>query len=454
MNKQRPNPFQSLWDFFCSLKLAIFTLIMLAVTSIIGTVIQQGLPQEEYLRIYGETKYRLYQSLDLFDMYHSWWFLALLSLFALNLTCCSIKRLPRIWKTVREPVLTPQDSFYRTLANADEQTVKLSAEEARSRLVQSVGRLFAKPVVNEADGKIHLYAQKMAWARFGVYVTHLSILIIFVGAMIGNLAGFKAYVNIPEGSSVSKVWPRTQGAAPIELGFEVRCDRFQVDFYPGTQRPKEFVSDLVVIDGGQEVVSKTIEVNDPLSYKGLTFYQASYGAMGDPTFRLQVKNRESGETRELNVRLGDHVPLPDGSALAVTNFTESYQQFGPAAEMHVNTPDGQHGQPFLVFQNFPGFDARRGGEQIVDLLGISQRYYTGLQVAKDPGVWVVWLGCFMMVFGSMAAFFLSHRRIWVTLTPDGGQTGIKVGGSAHRNQPAFEIYFEEFKQKLKEDLNR
>ena len=82
------------------------------------------------------------------------------------------------------------------------------------------------------------YAQRAPWARFGVYVTHLSILVIFIGAIIGTAGGYKAYVNIPEGGGSSQVWPRG-GQQPIELGFEVVCDRFAVEFYPGSQRPKE-----------------------------------------------------------------------------------------------------------------------------------------------------------------------------------------------------------------------
>jgi cytochrome c biogenesis protein len=74
-------------------------------------------------------------------------------------------------------------------------------------------------------------------------------------------------------------------------------------------------------------------------------------------------------------------------------------------------------------------------------------------VAKDPGVWIVWLGCALMVVGSLVAFFLSHRRLWITIRPVGDKTGIKIGGSAHRNQPAFEIFFDEFKKNLKSEIS-
>ena len=158
-----------------------------------------------------------------------------------------------------------------------------------------LGEKFASPVVNDEDGKSYLFAQKGAYSRFGVYVTHTSILIIFVGAMIGNVWGYKAFVNIVEGKAVNSVWPRS-GKNPIPLGFEVRNDDFKVEFYEGGGRPKEYSSDLVVLENGQEVMKKTIEVNHPLNYKGLTFYQSSYGTAGDPIYRFRVEDRATGDS--------------------------------------------------------------------------------------------------------------------------------------------------------------
>jgi cytochrome c biogenesis protein len=449
---KEPGFVERLWDFFCSLKLAIMTLIMLAITSIIGTVIEQGTTPEELSAKSGWSldflKF-LDKSINAFDMYHSWWFLSLMGLFAVNLICCSIKRFPFVWKTVREPRLVADDGFFRSLSNVEEVVVaKGTLEEVRDQVATLIKNRFGAPVVTEQDGKIHLYAEKGAISRFGVYLTHSSILIIFIGAMIGNVWGYKSYVNIVEGGSVDQLVPRGAKES-IPLGFSVRCDNFDVSFYEGSQRPKEFSSDLVVLQNGREVLRKTIEVNDPLSYNGLTFYQSSYGPAGDPQFRFRVRERATGQTVEAMARQGEHVPLPGGASFAVTNFAESYDRFGPAVQMHVNTPAGQHGNPFIVLKNYPDFDAQRGGDYIFSLLDYQQRFYTGLQVAKDPGVWVVWLGCFLMVIGSCGAFFLSHRRLWVTIQPHGKGVGVKLGGSAHRNQPAFTLYFDT----LKKDLN-
>ncbi|MDT8442424.1 MAG: cytochrome c biogenesis protein ResB [Desulfuromonadales bacterium] len=440
------------WDFFCSLKLAIVTLIILALTSIIGTVIEQNKPPQHYLQNYGmsESTYQLLDTLQFFDMYRSWWFLGLMGLFAVNLICCSIKRFPGIWKIVSQPRLVADDGLFRTFSNRDELLIAGSVESVRDKLTGLLGARFAAPTVTEQDGKIHLFAQKGKYARLGVYVTHASILIIFIGAMIGNVFGYKAYVNIVEGSSIDKVWPRA-GQEPIDIGFEVRCDNFEVEFYEGG-RPKLFSSDLVVLEGGQEVLKKTIIVNDPLTYKGLTFYQSSYGPAGDPTFRFRVTARDSGETVEVNARQGQRVALPGGGSFVVNRFAQNYDNFGPAVQMQTTGADGRQGNPFIVLQNFADFDVRRGGAYSFSLLESDQRYYTGLQVAKDPGVWVVWLGCFLMVFGSLTAFFWSHRRLWAVIEPLDKGVGVKIGGSAHRNQPAFTLFFDELKKDVHETL--
>src|SRR4030065_2046400 len=93
--KRTESRMDKVWKFFPSLKLAISVIIILAVASIIGTIIEQNQPLEKYRQVYTDGAIRLFESLSLFDMYHSWWFLLLLVLFTVNLSCCTIDRLPR-----------------------------------------------------------------------------------------------------------------------------------------------------------------------------------------------------------------------------------------------------------------------------------------------------------------------------------------------------------------------
>ena len=106
----------------------------------------------------------------------------------------------------------------------------------------------------------------------------------------------------------------------------------------------------MVLENGKEVLKKTIEVNDPLTYKGLTFYQSSYGPAGDPVYQFRVKNRATGETVDVKGGQGKPLALPGGSALIPMGYAESYQNFGPAAQVNIDAGDNKHGTPFIVFQ--------------------------------------------------------------------------------------------------------
>ncbi len=436
-----------IWDFCCSLKLTIILLLLLSVTSIIGTVIPQGSSASEYIGRYGQSNYELFVQLQFTQMYSSTWFIALLALFCVNLICCSIKNFPRTWKFFKEPARIATPGLLKNSSNKLEISIKESPEVVLDRVKGTLDKHFTKAVRTDADGKIYLFAQKGIYSRLGSYMTHISIIIVLVGAIIGNVFGFKAFVSIPEGGSVTHVTTR-DGSRNIDLGFEVRCDNFDVKFYPNTRRPMEYASDLVVLRDGVEVYEKRIVVNDPLFFDGIIFYQSSYGPAGDATITFKATDNRNAEIREFSVPLNNRVQLPDGFSAIVTDYTDNDRDFGPAMRLHVINPDGSRQNPVVVWQNFPEFDVRRGDKFSFAMLGFNQPYFTGLQVAKDPGVNIVWAGCILMIIGPFIAFFMSHKRIWACIEQDGNTTKVQLAGNAHRNLPGFALAFDDLMQKV------
>ena len=428
----------NVWDFFCSLKLTLFLLISIALTSIIGTVLPQGPLPPEYVAQISPTKLQLYSKLGFFDMYHSMWFIALLYIFCINLISCSIKRLPHVFTFVSQPTLVLGESLRNSFSLKNELKFSGPLDKAKNRLAEFLGKEFTTPVVTEHNGEYHLFAQKAAWCRLGVYVVHFSILVIFVGSIIGSLYGYKGFVNIVEGTSINAVEARN--GTTIPLGFEILCESFNVDFY-STGSPKEFRSILTVLENGRPVpgYSKVkVIVNHPLSYKGITFYQSSYGQASEGVEHfITVAARSGGTPEKMAVRPGGVVTLKDGTAFKLLETTQEVRQFvpelsGPAARIEVTRP-GSAPQTFIVFKNFPDVNAKRGDALIFGYEGSNAKMYTGLQVAKDPGVWVVWLGCTLMVIGICIAFFMSHKRIWVIVS----NGHARIYGNVSKNQTAF-----------------
>jgi len=327
---------QSLWDLLCSLKLTMFVLISLAGISIIGTIIPQGTPPPEYLAQLSPAKLKLYRSVGFFDMYHSWWFILLLYLLTLNLVACSIKRLPHIWKIITRPETVLDSRLEKSLTGA----VSFSNHDEPNKLKERIAAIlkaeFADPQVTEADGAWYLFAQKTPWCRLSVYCVHLSVIIIFVGAIIGSLFGYKGFVNILEGESVSRVMSRSE--KEIVLGFSVLCEKFSVAFYDNGA-PREFKSILTVMENGKPVPGYEhvrVVVNDPLTYKGITFYQSSYGNAGN--YHFTVSDPDGKNVRPISVDSNSSVTLPDGSSMHVLEATEDVSQFaqglsGPAVQV-------------------------------------------------------------------------------------------------------------------------
>lgn len=456
MTVQQKDALQRMWDFFCSLKLTMFLLISLALISIIGTIVPQGTPPPEYLAKITPAKINLYQVLGFFDMYHSWWFILLLYLLVVNLVACSFKRLPHIWKIITHPALVMDSALEKSLANVVSIDCRGSRESQRDTVAAILTAEFAQPVVTEEETACHLFAQKAPWCRLSVYFVHLSVIVIFIGAIIGSLFGYKGFVNILEGQSVSKVMSRSD--KEIDLGFTLRCEQFSVAHYPNGS-PREFKSIITVLENGKPVPDYTnvrVIVNDPLTYRGITFYQSSYGNAGDYFFTASDLAGKEGVM--FKVDRNSSVTLPDGSSMHILEETEDVSKFvpglfGPAVQVEVHGARGG-AEKVIVYANHPERNIQNAKERnaalVLQYKGAQKKMYTGLQVARDPGVWIVWVGCLLMVVGIYAAFFMSHRRIWVRIQ----NNTVTIGGNASKNHAAFQDFFEGVAGKLKSGLNK
>ena len=437
--KRTPSPIDQVWNFFISVKLAIFTLIILAIASIFGTIVEQNQPPEKYHQIYEDWAFALMNRINLFDMYHSWWFLALLVLFTVNLTCCTIDRFPKMLRVVRNPKTKLDGNLEKTLSLSDRWKKKGTLSDWAAKYSSALTSVFAKPRITEEAGEVHLYAETGVASRFGVYVTHLSIIVIFIGAILGNVFGFKSYVNIPDGMEASHLDVRG-GKEHIDLPFSVRNNRFWVETYPNGQ-PRKFASDLSVIESGREVLRKTITVNDPLQYKGIWFYQSSYGQEGEATALVSVRRPDGSPMGDLSLAPNEPVPIDGYGTIQGVKYSPNLQGRGPALQVVVEQP-GKPAVNVVLFQQQPDQDRQRKDTMVFSFGGLNSRMFTGLQVAKDPGVNVVWLGCALMVIGLSMAFFLSHQRVWVRLAKgQDGRVEVVLAGAASRNRLAFEKKF-------------
>ncbi len=434
-----------LWDFFSSVKLAIFTLCALAATSIIGTIIPQGESTTFYVRTYGARTAHFFQILDIPDMYHSWWFLGLLGILSTNLIICSIDRFPLVWKIINTDNLALAPARIEKMSNSSKWefgTNKLQQIDLKALLKQNGWTATSKKL---GDDELY-FSQKGRWSRAGVYIVHISILLIFVGAVIGDFFGFKGSVMIPEMNSTQKVFAYKNGGS-LDLGFAVRCNSFTIEFYDNGM-PKDYKSSLSILEDGREVLTKEIEVNDPLTYKGLTFYQSSYEGYQD--FIFNITEIGSGDSKRFIIPFQQQM-----------SWEEKDLHFGIINAEAIGQRIVRSKLWFKAGEHPASVEWLKDNSKTIFTDGIKeysisakQMYATGLQVAKDPGIWVVYIGCGIMLFGLYIAFFMSHQRIWLYKKIDSPVPQLWLSGSANKNKMAFAKSFSELKNSIEHAVQR
>ena len=436
-------------------------LLSIAATSIIGTIIPQNENPAAYFRAYGEFLYKLFDALEIFDMYHSWWFQFLILMLTMNIFVCSIDRLSATWKIVFSKNPSFNLSRFRKLADKEEFADKRNSEDLKKIYKPFIARIFGYTRVEPTDTGFCIFAEKWRWTRFGVYTVHLSVIFLLLGGLVGSLFGFEGFVNIPEGEIINSIRIRNTGKTQ-NLDFEIKCEDFNISFYDNGA-PKEYRSSLTVIEQGKPVLKKDIIVNDPLRYKGINIFQSSYGKMPsnrppkkkvmakDPQeeIALNFASKNSGAAYQIKTLIGKPVDIPEGfGKFVIVEYRKSADFMGQnIGEAYVGILTPKDGNPVEVLLplHFPSFDKMRKGAVVISVAeqkakefnqmeNTGQRYYTGLQVTKDPGIWVVYTGFIVMIIGCFITFFMSHQRLCVEVIKSGGKSKVVVTGRSNKNK--------------------
>ncbi|MGB3212693.1 MAG: cytochrome c biogenesis protein ResB [Desulforhopalus sp.] len=433
------------WDFFSSVKLAIFTLCGLAATSIVGTIIPQDESTAFYVQKYGAKTAHFFQILDIPNMYYSWWFLGLLGILSANLVICSLDRFPSVWKIINADNLAIAPERVERMSNCSKWefgTDKLEQIDLAGLLKQNGWSTTSRKFGNSEL----FFSQKGKWSRTGVYIVHISILVIFIGALIGHLFGFKGSVMIPEMRSTEQVFGYKDTGA-LDLGFEIRCNSFAIEFYDNGM-PKEYKSSLSILEKDQEILTKEIEVNSPLTYKGFTFYQSSYQGYQD--FVLNITENSSGDSKFFTIPFQKQVTWDEKNLQFGIVNAEAAGQRVIRSKVWFKSGDQPASIEWLG-DNAPTIFTAGTMEYTIS---VKQMYATGLQVAKDPGVWVVYIGCGIMLLGLYMAFFMSHQRVWLYKKNGTAVPQLWLSGSSNKNKIAFEKVFTSLKNRIEYAVQR
>ncbi len=446
---------KSLLKLFSSVKLAIVLLIIITSASLIGTLIPQQRSPSEYVAQFGQLA-NLLNRFQLTDLYQSLWFLILLFLFALNILICTLTRFPAKFRKAFQPKLIKDKKNILVLKTKDSFRKNWSLLKTKEELKKELSSRHYRLKEEIEENTAFLSARKRTLGLFGADVVHLGLLIILAGGIISAAGGIRENLTFSEGKVLDI----------REAEFKLRLDKFETEYYP-TGMVKDWKSTLTVIENEKPILSKVIEVNHPLTYKGFVFYQSSYGwNWTNTSVGIWVRKRKDPSfLRKIDMKVGQRVSLEgENIHISVLNFipdfiindrneviSRSLQPNNPAAFI-----EGWEGEEKImsgwIFSKFPDF-ARIHSEKETDLSfelkSFKADQLSVIQAAKDPGVNFIWAGCTFLMIGLALAFYWPTREIKVILEENQGKTEIIAGGIASKSRGALQSEFEKIMTSLR-----
>ena len=408
------------------LRVAIVLLLVIAVTSGVGTAIPQREPADLYHRLYdpqpwlGLLNGDGVLALQLDHVYSSGWFLGLLAWLALALLLCSWRRQ---WPALQAALRWIDYSTPRQLSKLSVAET-LSTNTPKASLDQLAGLLQSQGwQIQRHDDR--LAARKGLLGRVGPLLVHAGMVVLMLGAAWGALGGQRAEQYLAPGRSLELMDSR--GSSQLTLAL----DHFSIQRDPAG-RPEQFTSQLRILEGdgsgGSLLKQAEISVNHPLRFQGVTLYQADWALA---TISLQLGKSPLLELPLQSFpQLGEQIwgivlpTRPDGSEPVLLSLGSEQ---GP---VEIYGADG-----ISLARLAPGGAA-------VEVKGLPIRVESvlpasGILLKRDPGVPLVYAG-FAIALAGGGLSLLATRQLWAIAEQPDGQAGqLHVAGLCNRNLTGF-----------------
>ncbi|GIO42880.1 cytochrome c biogenesis protein ResB [Paenibacillus apis] len=476
--KSNPNFIDRIWNFFSSVKVAVYLIIITLVGAMFGTIFEQESnfvyfdPSTFYKQKYG-TIGDIYYKLGLSHTYESWWFVTLLVMIGASLVICSLDRVLPLYKALSRQKIRKHRQFLIRQRVVYEGPVENLTGDWISRAVTSLKKKGYRVKHDEEA----LLVEKQRFSRWGPYIIHIGLIIFLLAILFRGLPGLNVdkHYWFPEGE-ITKI---------PDSNLYLKNEGFTVEYYPEEELPEKFRESGRVVpklfetkavlyqctadcdDPSkdpllEEVKRHDIRVNDPLNYNGFKVYQfdfdltpklrsvtpslvradtgESYGK-----FKLSMTNSEEAYqvgpyTLELSNKYMDFDLNEEGKPVSKSNDPNA-----PAFLFVIKGPDlPEAGVQYIYFpkqidkERFQqdAINERLGGLDsglALDVLGMEDVDFIAsssyLNIRVDRVMPFVWIGLGIVMLGLVLGFYWHHRRIWLRLD---GQTLI-LGAHTAKN---------------------
>jgi len=402
-----------------SAPMAIVLLSLLSIICVIGSLIPQNEAFDYYQSHYAPQISSLIQALRLDRLYDSWWFILLLSFIAINLLISNGRRAGRLLKEGRKPAEHLSCEHFQSAAAP----ISLYAEKEKgdlfSQLLEKMGYSVNK---SERSEGIFIHGEKGRIRQWGSFITHLGLLIVFIGVIAGRTLpdNFSSYVEVNEGKSIA-----VEGR-----GFSLHLLSFRTEVND-SGRPRSHKSTVSIEEDGKVVREAVISVNHPLRYRGVLFYQASCGIR---SVEIEVKKGGAVTTLSFPVRPGGQFDIKDRFRVSLNpplsvyvhnffpHFIETDEGIGTFSPYPANpvirafvkpgAMDSEHEWEELGFLSL-GKSVTKDGTTYTFNKVVQ---WSGFLVRADSGMYIVWTGFITVLVGLFISLYIPRRVVRALVT--------------------------------------
>ncbi len=298
-------------ELLSSMRFAIALLVVLAIASVIGTVLNQESPYPNYVNQFGPFWAELFRALGLYSVYSSAWFITILAFLVISLSLCVWRNGPKRIADIRSWKERVRAESLRAFRHHAQWEVTGTREAVTAQLSTLIKQQGYRYITRHTADTTLIAAKRGALNKAGYIFSHLAIIVICLGGLLdshipirlqmwlfdkhpisANAAisqipsehrlstlnpTFRGYAWVPEGQTVATaILNEKDGSLIQDLPFTIQLDKFIVEYY-STGMPKRFASDMVVTDHttGERIPAR-VEVNKPFIHRGIAIYQSSF----------------------------------------------------------------------------------------------------------------------------------------------------------------------------------
>ena len=235
------NPTGQLWHTLTSVRLALILILLIAVATLTGTLLDQvpasvandPVAYNRWLEG-ARGRYGIFTDvmarLELLNVFSSIWFRGLIALLVANIVVCTINR----WSSIRAQVFRPRvrmnPAYFDRARIGATFSVNLATATAAATVRQGLRSAGYRSLTEDGES-VAMYADRFRFSRLGTFLTHLSLVLLLVGAIMGRAWGWSDNQFIVAQGATREV--------PLAKDISVKLEQFQEEWYVEGP-PKDF----------------------------------------------------------------------------------------------------------------------------------------------------------------------------------------------------------------------